>query len=236
MGFYSIKRRNEIINFLYDSGITEKYKLNGLTVSLNKNVLVPHPATLNLIEQASRLIYKNRQIRVIADLGTGSGIIALTLAKRFPRRKFLATDISKDALKIAKNNAKENNIKNVKFLINTDNIWLNEVKNKKIDLIVSNPAFVSIKEYNSNKFRKNYPESLKEPVAAIVTKDKSGLTPYLEIFNNSLPLKVRYLLLQCNSDTLDRLFRRLKKEFKLTFKFKIIFSDGKKRIIFARRG
>jgi len=103
----------------------------GLNFKINKNVLVPRPETELMVEEALRLITlpvwqagRNAQPVTLADIGTGSGCVIITLAKKItnpPARRagceFLATDISVKALAIAKQNAKLNRVeKNIKFL------------------------------------------------------------------------------------------------------------------------
>ena len=76
---------------------------------VNKNVLIPRPETEYLVEKTNKLINKvfNNQNIKILDIGTGSGIIAITLKLLNKNRKVTATDISKKALKVAKINDKK---------------------------------------------------------------------------------------------------------------------------------
>ena len=106
-----------------------------LEFKVNSSVLIPRPETEELV----RLILKeNLDGKEILDIGTGSGCIAISLAKNFPNAKVTALDISSDALEIAKENAKMNNV-NIEF-IHAD---IFEYKSeKKYDVIVSNPPYV----------------------------------------------------------------------------------------------
>jgi release factor glutamine methyltransferase len=85
--------------------ITGQKEFYGLTYYVNNSVLIPRPETELLVERALELAskYKNP---VIADIGTGSGIIAVTLAKYLPRARVLAGDVSPEAIELARKNAK----------------------------------------------------------------------------------------------------------------------------------
>lgn len=112
----------------------------GLNLKVNPDVLVPRPETELMVEKALALPLPNYPR--ILDLGTGSGCIALALAKNLPKAKVLAVDISSQALRIAKENARLNNIKNVRFKKSD----LFSKVNGKFDLIISNPPYVSEKD------------------------------------------------------------------------------------------
>lgn len=77
----------------------------GLDFDITKDVLIPRPETELLVEKAVSWLKASPERRTIADIGTGSGIIAITIAMHLPDARILATDISQAALKIAKYNA-----------------------------------------------------------------------------------------------------------------------------------
>lgn len=77
----------------------------GLDFEVNENVLIPRPETELLVEKAISFLKNNPDKRNIADIGTGSGIIAISIAKNILDAKILATDISSKALQVAKRNA-----------------------------------------------------------------------------------------------------------------------------------
>ena len=106
-----------------------------LVFKVNSSVLIPRPETEELV----RLILKeDLEGKEILDIGTGSGCIAISLAKNLPNSKVTALDISKDAIVVAKENAELNNV-DIEF-INAD---IFEYKSrKKYDVIVSNPPYV----------------------------------------------------------------------------------------------
>jgi release factor glutamine methyltransferase len=106
---------------------------------VNKDVLIPRADTELLIELSLAFIPKDEPYHVI-DLGTGSGIIAITLAAERTNAAITAVDISKDALQIAKENAITYGLKNI-FLKQSH--WFTNIEKTQFDLIVSNPPYVA---------------------------------------------------------------------------------------------
>lgn len=127
----------------------EKY-FYGRPFSVNKNVLIPRPETEKIIEIAIgrfRVEENKKSLQFnCLDLGTGSGILAVTLAVEFPQWLFWAVDISKEALEIARCNARRLNvIDRIHFLQGNYFDALQGGKAMKFDLIVSNPPYVDQK-------------------------------------------------------------------------------------------
>lgn len=106
---------------------------------VNPNVLIPRVETEELIDWILSDYKNDNKPLSILDLGTGSGVIAITLSLEFPESKVIGSDISDKALSVARLNALRLN-KNVE-LINS-NLFEN-IKNQKFDLIVSNPPYIS---------------------------------------------------------------------------------------------
>ena len=102
------------------------------------DVLIPRPDTELLIELSLKLIPDNRPTKII-DLGTGSGIIAITLAAERPHAQISAADISLAALNIAQLNANKHHTP-IKFYSSN---WLADIPTSKFDLIVSNPPYIA---------------------------------------------------------------------------------------------
>lgn len=147
----------------------------GYDFYINKNVLIPRPETEILVKETDILIkdkFKNNNISIL-DIGTGSGIIAITLKLLGNKRKVIATDISKKALKVAIKNSKKYNA-DIEF-IKTD---LYKNINKKFDIIISNPPYI---DYNSKTIEKKVKDN--EPHLALFAKDE-GLYFYKEILKN----------------------------------------------------
>ncbi len=111
-----------------------------LPVSVNSAVMIPRPDTEILVETALQLFPLDAPLRII-DLGTGSGAIALALAKELPNASIIATDISAEALKVAQRNAISNGISSITFL---QGDLFEPVKREAsaFDLVVSNPPYV----------------------------------------------------------------------------------------------
>ena len=111
--------------------------------SVNKNVLIPRPETESIVEEILNII-ENKSSKNILDVGTGSGCILLSIIKERPNCKGTALDISKNALNIAKTNAKMHHLENkIKF----ENIDIDKFMHCKYDLIVSNPPYINKIEF-----------------------------------------------------------------------------------------
>jgi release factor glutamine methyltransferase len=106
---------------------------------VSPDVLIPRPDTELLIELSLVLIPTNQPCRII-DLGTGSGIIAITLAAERPDAQVIATDISPAAIQIAKTNAAKHNVGHIEFYQSN---WFDSIPAGKFDLIVSNPPYLA---------------------------------------------------------------------------------------------
>ena len=113
----------------------------GLTFLCDKRAMVPRPETEQLVELVEARI-ENRESRIV-DVGTGSGVIAISLAAKFPEAKILAVDISDDALVLAQENAAMLNLKDrVQFLKSR----LLENVEGAFDLIVANLPYISTQD------------------------------------------------------------------------------------------
>ena len=112
-----------------------------LKFKVNENVLIPRPETSELVRQIanSQQPTANSQLSIL-DIGTGSGCIAISLAKSLPESKVSALDISGKALEVAKENAINNNV-NITF-IHDDILSSRNKIETKFDVIVSNPPYV----------------------------------------------------------------------------------------------
>lgn len=120
----------------YITGLQEFMKLNFF---VTKDVLIPRQDTEVLVEEVIK-IAKDIPNPVILDLCTGSGAIAVSLAKYIPNSKIYGIDISEKALEVAKKNAEFNGVKNsIEFRVSD---LFNKIKNQKFDIIVSNPPYI----------------------------------------------------------------------------------------------
>ncbi len=104
--------------------------------------LIPRPETELLVEKALEHV-PHDATWTIADLGTGSGAIALAIAKERPRCRVIATDISPAALKVARSNVAKFGLTNIEF---REGSWFEPLTDIKLDMIVSNPPYISISD------------------------------------------------------------------------------------------
>jgi len=110
-----------------------------LELEVSPATLIPRPETELLVELALARIPVGSASR-IADLGTGSGAIALAIAKERPRAHVVATDASEPALEVARRNAARNRIANIEF---RHGDWLAPLAGERFDLIASNPPYIA---------------------------------------------------------------------------------------------
>ena len=155
--------------------VLEKTTFMNLEFKVNSSVLIPRPETEELV----RLMLKeDLDGKEVLDIGTGSGCIAISLAKNLPNVNVTALDISIDALEIAKENAKLNN---VSFEFIHADIFEYQ-SDKKYDVIVSNPPYVLESEKMLMKQNVlNY-----EPEIALFVDDINALKYYESIIKFSL--------------------------------------------------
>ena len=123
-------------------GHTEFY---GKKFFVDENVLIPRPETEELVELA-KIEIQNLKSKIqnlkLLDIGTGSGIIPITLKKHFPNSEISAMDISEKALEIAQKNA-EFHQANIQFI---QQDYLNTKLEENYDIIISNPPYIGIEE------------------------------------------------------------------------------------------
>ena len=118
----------------YITGETEFY---GLPFRVTPDVLIPRPETERLVEKVLELAASFPAPRIV-DVGTGSGAIAVALAHKLPHAQFTAIDLSAAALKIARENAKNNGV-SIRFL---QGDLLAPVAGEQFEFVVSNPPYV----------------------------------------------------------------------------------------------
>ena len=147
----------------------------GYKINVNENVLIPRFETEYLVDDTINLINKYIKEPTIIDIGTGSGCIAISLAKEL-NTSVDALDISSNAIKLAKENAILNNA-NIKFICEDIK---NYISNKKYNVLISNPPYVNINSYVDN-------ETKYEPQNAIFAND-NGLEYYKIILDKSKDL------------------------------------------------
>lgn len=165
----------------------------GLEFQVNENVLIPRPETEELVEwilSNNLKIQKSKNLKIL-DIGTGSGCIAISLAKNLPNAEVFAIDVSEKALEIALKNALINEVKVV--FIKTDILLIDDIKNfelfpqelttqnsqpiTQIDIIVSNPPYV--RNLEKHEIKKNVLDN--EPHLALFVDDNDALIFYRKI-------------------------------------------------------
>lgn len=193
--------------------LTGKQEFWGLEFEVTPDVLIPRPETEHVIEVALdrlavRELREGRKQTLsgeglrIADVGTGSGCIAIALAKDLPGAKFLATDISPKALKVAQRNAERHNFADRIEFVHTsllENVG-SATTGSQFDLIASNPPYISRREAPTlqREVRDFEPEVALyggeegyELYAALVTQAAAHLMPggiaVFELGHDSLP-------------------------------------------------
>lgn len=148
----------------------------GLDFEVNPNVLIPRPETEELVEWIIRndlKIEKFKDLKIL-DIGTGSGCIAISLAKNLPDATVSAIDVSEKALATAKKNAQNNSV-NISFI--NQNILQAEDLKQQFDIIVSNPPYV--RNLEKEEIKKNVLDN--EPHLALFVEDKDALIFYKKI-------------------------------------------------------
>jgi release factor glutamine methyltransferase len=143
-----VERRRAGEPIQYITGEAEFY---GLSFKVNRAVLIPRPETEHLVEKVIEIAGGLEKQRIakqrIADVGTGSGAIAVALARKLPATRIQATEISAAALAIAQGNAEQNGVANRVAFHKGD--LLKPVAGKLFDFVVSNPPYVPERDRDS---------------------------------------------------------------------------------------
>ncbi len=135
-----------------------------LNLSVSPAVLIPRPETELLVEQALALFPDKTEFCRVADLGTGSGAVALALAQERPAWEIYATDQAQAALNLAAQNARDLGISGVHFL---QGEWCFALPALSFDMILSNPPYLSEDEWESAERELHF-----EPPSALVAEEQ----------------------------------------------------------------
>jgi len=157
----------------YILGTTHFY---GSEFMVDENVLIPRPETEELVDWIVKLnskTSKKKNLRIL-DIGTGSGCIAISLAKNIPNSEVFAIDVSEKALAVAEKNSKLNTV-SVTFL--HKNILETTSLDQKFDIIVSNPPYV--RNLEKSEIKPNVLDN--EPHLALFVADDDALIFYKKI-------------------------------------------------------
>ncbi len=170
---FILEQLKKEIPIQYILGVTHFY---GLEFEVNSAVLIPRPETEELVDWiVLKSKIKNQKSKLkILDIGTGSGCIAIALAKNLPNAQVFALDVSEQALATAKRNAELNQV-TIQFL--HQSILETEDLGQQFDVIVSNPPYV--RELEKQEIKKNVLEN--EPHLALFVDDNDALIFYRKI-------------------------------------------------------
>ncbi len=157
--------------------ILGKREFYGLPLVVTEDTLIPRPDTETLVDAALALIPNNTALSIL-DLGTGSGAIALAIAKHRHLSNVIAVDACMKALAIARQNAQHLNITNIEF---RNSNWFDSLHNQTFDLIVSNPPYIEVSDTHLNQGDLRF-----EPLSALASGD-DGLNDIRHIVRHAKP-------------------------------------------------
>lgn len=173
------------------------------SVKVNRHVLIPRPETEELVDLAVKTLKGKPNLRIL-EIGTGSGIIPIALAKSFPDSKILSLDISPDALKIAAENAEQLQVLH-QITFQEANYLTTEIA-QTFDCIISNPPYIEQDEIvNLEPEVRDF-----EPITAL-TDGADGLSFYkrfIHTVNKNLTIG-GYIFLELNTDLSSHIFDML---------------------------
>lgn len=208
--------------------ITQKQEFMGNTFFVNENVLIPRPDTEVLVEEVINILRKEKSTKIL-DICTGSGAIAISIAKNIENVKIYATDISKKAIEVAKKNAKINKVEEkIEFI--ESNLFEN-ISENDFNIIVSNPPYIE-----SEVIKTLYIEVQKEPIIAL-DGGSDGLDFYREIIEkaNKYLSKNGYLCLEIGYHQKEEVTKIIEKyKYKDTYSKKDLGNND--RIIITKVG
>lgn len=206
--------------------ITHQQEFMKMNFYVNQDVLIPRPDTEVLVEEVIK-IAKRINAKKILDLCTGSGAIAISLAKYLENSQITAVDISEKALTVAERNAKTNGVQNQIAFLSSD--LFKNLPKEKYDIIVSNPPYIK------REIIKSLDEEVqKEPLIAL-DGGEDGLDFYKKIIKEAHKYLIPegYLCLEIGYNQKDEVIKLIEKEER----FKNIYSKkdlyGIDRIIIA---
>ncbi|MFH1583421.1 MAG: peptide chain release factor N(5)-glutamine methyltransferase [Candidatus Falkowbacteria bacterium] len=208
-----IAKRTKGIPIAYLTGHKQFY---GLDFLVNRNALIPRPETELMVEETLSLITRSSQPATLIDVGTGSGCIIITLAKQLQTSKFIAIDISKKALMVARQNAKMHQVnKKIKFI--KSNLLARFIHNSSFTIHHSLIILANLPYLTPTQI-KNSPSIKHEPKLAL-TAGSDGLKYYKQLFKQakesqvaSYGLRNIYILCEINPGQTAKMKQLIKRE------------------------
>jgi release factor glutamine methyltransferase len=217
--------------------IAQQVEFMSLNFMVDERVLIPRPETEILVETVLKKAqcneYSDTSI-IIMEIGTGSGNIAVSLAKNLSNAKVYTNDISADALTLAKTNIIRHKVVNRVHLLHGDffNAFVNCVEKEHVNFVVSNPPYISESEWNRLE-----PEVREHEPRQALVGGEDGLCFYRKIISDAHHwLKPGgYLVIEIGETQADTIKNMIKNE--VNYKEIEIIKDlqGKERIISARK-
>ncbi len=210
-----VRRRGLFEPLQYITGDTE---FMGFPFKVNRHVLIPRPETEILVETILEMKNEIGKDAVFLDVGTGSGCIPISLAKLWPEGKYFALDISSEALKVALDNARLNNLdaflyfsgedaakQNGRLLFMEHDIFEGQMSHimQNITVLISNPPYIAIDEMST------LPAEVRdyEPQVSL-TDNSNGLSFYRRLFEMAageyFP-ELKYLFLEMSGSQPNRI-------------------------------
>lgn len=218
-----------ILNGEFLAYIINKTNFKDIDIYVDKSTLIPRIETSELIDKSIKYIKElNIKHDKIADICTGSGIIALFLKKEFNDSIVYASDIHEDTLNVAKKNFSDNNLKIETFIGDKTEPFLKN--NIKLDVLISNPPYVKNMDDIDEKVKNN------EPLDAIYTP--KGYEFYEDFFKNAENLMNDkfFMAFEMNYDQENELTILIEKYLKnVYYKFEKDFY-GLPRMLFISKG
>ncbi len=153
----------------------KEWDFYGRTYYINQQTLIPRQDTELMIDILIQNNKEDSSLKIL-DLGTGSGVIGLTLAHHFFNAQITLSDISSEAIKVAKINGGNSGLKNIQFV---ESNWFEKIPPGKFDIIVSNPPYIP-----KNDKHLKHPELLEQPQIALMS-ELGGLQAITDIVQNA---------------------------------------------------
>ena len=217
--------------------ITQRVEFISLDFVVDERVLIPRPETEILVETVLKKAQDNEfsdKSIVIMEIGTGSGNIAVSLAKNLNNAEIYTNDISHDALTLAKTNVQRHDVADNVHLLHGDffGAFYNCIEKEHADFIISNPPYISELEWNSLE-----PEVREHEPRQALVGGEDGLYFYRKIISDAHHwLRADgYLVIEIGETQADTIIKLMKNEIHYGEIEIIKDLQGKERIVSARR-
>lgn len=208
--------------------ILGKWEFFGYELIVDERALIPRADTEILVEQVKWIALEKEEAEIL-DIGTGSGAIAISLAKEVKNCHVLGIDISEKALSLAEENRQYHGLENVEFL--ESNLW-EKIQGRSFDIIVSNPPYIPLEEY-----QELMPEVKEHEPQNALTDLGNGYSFYEKIIQEAKShLKAKgYLFFEVGYQQAEQVKEWMEEE---GFEGLCIVRDygGHQRVVFGRKG